>query len=157
MHQNLVARTHLDRADRLSALYELASDYVSAGLYDRAERLFNELLEDKPWRRPALLQLIHIHENQRDWDDALRVARRLEQASGLSYGRIMAHYECEMGEQALAHQDCQGSLSHFQLALTRNPRSVRAHFLVGRFWLGQGNDTRALEYLEQAFLLRPIL
>ncbi|MHB1543305.1 MAG: tetratricopeptide repeat protein [Gammaproteobacteria bacterium] len=157
MHQNLVARTHLDRADRLSALYELASDYVSAGLYDRAERLFNELLEDKPWRRPALLQLLHIHENQRDWEDALRAARKLEQASGLSYGRIMSHYECEMGEMALANQDCQDARAHFQLALTRNPRSVRAHYLIGQFWHKQGNDSHALKYLEQALLLRPIL
>ena len=157
MHQNLVSRTRLDRADRLSALYELASDYVSAGLYDRAERLFNELLEDKPWRRPALLQLIHIHENQSDWDDALRAARKLEQASGLSYGRIMAHYECEMGEQALVHQDYQEAQSRFQLALTRNPRSVRAHFLVGNYWRRQNHLVRALEYLEQAFLLRPVL
>lgn len=157
MHQNLVARTHLDRAERLSALYELASDYVSAGLYDRAERLFQELLEDKPWRRPALLQLIHIHENQRDWEDALRAARKLEQASGLSYGRFMAHYECELGEQALAYQDYQGARSHFQLALTHNPHSVRAHALIGRFWQRQGNDARAIEDLEQAFLLKPIL
>lgn len=157
IHQNLVARTQLDRADRLLALYELASDYVSAGLQDRAERLFNELLEDKPWRRPALLQLIHIHENQKDWADALRAARRLEQASGLSYGRVMAHYECEMGEEALAHHDYQDARSHFELALNRHPRSVRAHHALGRFWYRQGNDALALEHLEAAFLLRPIL
>ncbi|MCB1630095.1 MAG: tetratricopeptide repeat protein, partial [Xanthomonadales bacterium] len=45
IHQNLVARDALSDAQRLEALLELAQDYLSAGLLDRAEDLFVELCE----------------------------------------------------------------------------------------------------------------
>jgi lipopolysaccharide biosynthesis regulator YciM len=157
IHQNLVARTQLDRKDRLTALYELACDYLSAGLYDRAERLFNELLEDKPWRRPALTQLIQIHENQKDWDDALRSAHALEQASGMSYGRVMAHYECEMGLVALETRDLREARERIGRALRKDPESVRAHWMMGKvFWL-ENRPAQAYPLFEQAFRLKPLL
>ena len=43
MHQNLVDRADLASEQRLTALYELAQDYLKAGLLDRAEELFGRL------------------------------------------------------------------------------------------------------------------
>jgi lipopolysaccharide biosynthesis regulator YciM len=40
LHQNLIARPALPPSQRQTAIYELAHDYMSAGLYDRAEGLF---------------------------------------------------------------------------------------------------------------------
>ena len=40
MHQNLVERADLGTEQRVTALYELAQDYLKAGLLDRAEELF---------------------------------------------------------------------------------------------------------------------
>src|SRR5678815_1745537 len=43
MHQNLVERPDLEEEKRLHALFELAQDYLKAGLLDRAEELFTKL------------------------------------------------------------------------------------------------------------------
>ena len=43
MHQNLVARPDLGKEQKTLALYELAQDYLKAGLLDRAEELFLKL------------------------------------------------------------------------------------------------------------------
>src|SRR5574338_1164615 len=43
MHQNLVDRTDLGTEERLTALYELAQDFLKAGLLDRAEEVFLKL------------------------------------------------------------------------------------------------------------------
>ena len=43
MHQNLVERDDLPEEQKLDALYELAQDYLKAGLLDRAEELFARL------------------------------------------------------------------------------------------------------------------
>ena len=43
VHQHIVARTNLDERHRDAALTELARDYFRAGLYDRAEELFQKL------------------------------------------------------------------------------------------------------------------
>src|SRR5687768_5769225 len=53
MHQNLVARPGLGKDQKTLALYELAQDYLKAGLLDRAEELFAKL-EDTQYAEPAL-------------------------------------------------------------------------------------------------------
>src|SRR4030065_2811850 len=45
IHQNLIARPSLRREQRSQALLELGQDYMQAGLLDRAESLFKELIE----------------------------------------------------------------------------------------------------------------
>src|SRR3972149_4520079 len=45
IHQNLIARPTLSRDERSIAMLELGQDYMSAGLLDRAEALFKELVE----------------------------------------------------------------------------------------------------------------
>src|SRR5476649_900291 len=43
MHHNLVDRADLDDDKRQQAIFELAQDYLKAGILDRAESLFSEL------------------------------------------------------------------------------------------------------------------
>ena len=45
IHQNLIARPQLGKNQRIQALSELAQDYMRAGVLDRAENLFLELIK----------------------------------------------------------------------------------------------------------------
>src|SRR5947207_1925723 len=45
IHQNLIARPQLSLLDRKEALMALGQDYMSAGVFDRAERIFLEVVE----------------------------------------------------------------------------------------------------------------
>src|SRR5476649_729159 len=45
IHQNLIARPQLSFIQRKEALMALGQDYMSAGVFDRAERIFIEVLE----------------------------------------------------------------------------------------------------------------
>src|SRR5437667_504483 len=47
IHQNLIARPQLERIYREQSLFELGQDYLSAGMLDRAERIFLELVAAK--------------------------------------------------------------------------------------------------------------
>lgn len=51
IHGSLIARTHLTVDQRHGAVLELGEDYLRAGLFDRAEALFQELLDqpDPDW------------------------------------------------------------------------------------------------------------
>ena len=44
MHQNLIERDDLEQNVRLNALLELGQDFLTAGLLDRAEKIFQKLL-----------------------------------------------------------------------------------------------------------------
>ncbi len=54
IHQNLVARQNLEPRERGEALLELGQDYMRAGLLDRAEALFLELVEGNQFADRAL-------------------------------------------------------------------------------------------------------
>jgi len=45
IHGSLIDRTHLTAEQRRRAMLELGEDYLRAGLFDRAETLFQELVE----------------------------------------------------------------------------------------------------------------
>ena len=51
VHQHIVDRSSLQASHREAALTELARDYLRAGLYDRAEQLFQDLADNGKTRR----------------------------------------------------------------------------------------------------------
>lgn len=70
IHHNLTTRTTLTTAQRSLAQLELALDYRRAGLLDRAESLFLELLNFKQHQALALQQLLDIYQQEHEWDKA---------------------------------------------------------------------------------------
>src|ERR1700733_1049931 len=58
IHQNLIARPQLDKHYREQSLFELGHDYLSAGVLDRAERIFLELVNEKSHSSKALRMLM---------------------------------------------------------------------------------------------------
>ena len=78
IHQNLLARPSLPASQLHLAHLELARDYISAGLLDRAERLLLDLVaESGHHQRIARRHLLEIYEAQSDWSAAQRVAGQL--------------------------------------------------------------------------------
>ena len=107
IHQNLIARPSLDKAQRAQALCELALDYQGAGLLDRAENLFLELAEIPAHAEQALRSLMHIYEQEKDWDKALAVGRRLARIANGRVTPVLAQYCCELAERA--HPGCRAA------------------------------------------------
>ena len=60
MHQNLVERVDLPQQQKSDALFELAQDYLKAGLLDRAEELFAKL-RGSAHEEAALKYLLEIY------------------------------------------------------------------------------------------------
>ena len=90
VHQALIARQNLSRDEKTVALLELGEDYMRAGLLDRAETLFTDLVAMDALAPSALRHLIGIYQHERDWGQAIEHAQRLEQASGESQSAIIA-------------------------------------------------------------------
>ncbi len=97
IHQNLIARPQLVKGQRVQALSELAQDYMRAGVLDRAENLFLELLELDKGNEANFRYLLHIYEQQKDWEQAITIARKLHNMQP-----AIAHYYCELGDHKKA-------------------------------------------------------
>lgn len=106
VHQNIIARPNLGNMHREQAIVSLAEDYLSAGLFDRAETLFKELLSSGEFRERALQKLVRIYEVTHDWEPAIEAYRELDKITPEpdASGRI-SHYYCELAEHAAAEKD----------------------------------------------------
>jgi lipopolysaccharide biosynthesis regulator YciM len=148
-HQNIIAKPGLQPEQRTQALLELGEDYMKAGLLDRAERLFAELIESDAHTPAALHSLLEIYQQERDWEKALEQAQRLEQISGEHMGDVMAQFCCEMAEQALDDDDRERARRHLRQARRHDPRCIRARFIMARIVAEEGDPDQALDLYEE--------
>ncbi|MBK9160611.1 MAG: lipopolysaccharide assembly protein LapB [Nitrosomonadales bacterium] len=130
MHHNLVDRADLDDERRQQAIFELAQDYLKAGILDRAESLFREL-ESTPYAKPSLEFLLELFQKEHDWLKAIAVAQRLAEISGQTYGKLASFFYCELAVEEIAHGDAAAARGHLQQALKAYPDAVRATMLLG--------------------------
>ena len=149
IHQNLIARDSLSVPQRTEGLLELAQDYMSAGLLDRAEELFTELAEDTDYRVQALRQLIDIYEQEKDWAKAIASARKLEKATGNQLGWIIAHYCCEQAGRHCREGDLDRALKHVQQARNMHAACVRASLLEADIHAERSEHERAIRALQR--------
>ena len=129
IHQNLIARPTLSREQRAQALLELSQDYMRAGLFDRAESLLLELLDNNLHTRPALRHLLDIYQQEKEWDRAIDIARRLESETGRGMKPVIAQFHCEQAEEALGRGDLATATGLIKRALGHDRRCVRATLL----------------------------
>lgn len=130
MHLNLVERADLDNDKRQQALFELAQDYLKAGILDRAETLFNDL-QDTPYARPALDFLLELYQKEKDWAKAIEVTQRLAVVSGEPYDKEAASFYCELAAEEQARKRLNTARDYLQRALAVHPKAVRATIMLG--------------------------
>ena len=144
IHQNLIARPTLLPQQRNLALFELAQDYHHAGLLDRAEELFQELVASQTHQVLALRQLLDIYQQEHDWVKAIRTAKQLASANHKSMHTEIAQYYCEQAEVHLKQKQDDAARQAIQYALKTDSSCVRASLLEGQLALSQGNLKQAI-------------
>ncbi len=139
VHQNLVARPNLKSRHRNQARYELAQDYLRAGVLDRAENLFRELADQNLFLERSITGLVAIYEQWRDWEMAIEVTRRLESVRGYSLRPVIAQYFCELAEQAREAGDEAQTRAYLKQARQSYRDCVRTSLIRGAL-AEQGGD-----------------
>ncbi len=129
IHQNLAARPALTDAQRAQALYEMGRDFLLAGVLDRAERVFRELMDSPSVAPRALEGLRNVYETQRDWVQAIDIGQRLKEHGGPSALLRIAHYECELAAEKLEAGRPGEALTHVDHAMELCPGLSRALLL----------------------------
>ena len=148
-HQNIIAKPGLEPSQRTQALLELGEDYMRAGLLDRAERLFSELIESDSHTPSALRSLLEIYQQEKDWEKALEQALRLEQLTGEPMSEVMAQFCCEMAETALSEGDKEKARRHLRQARRHHLHCIRARFILARLAIQDDDHLAALDIYEE--------
>ncbi len=152
IHQNVIAKPSLSLEKRNDALYELARDFMHAGLLDRAENLFQELIKKQSHVTSSLKYLLLIYQQEHDWDDAILIAKKLESAANKSYSQQVAHFYCELALLSKSNGNFKEALKLVKKALGTDRQSVRASIIEGEIYQSLQDykaATRAYRRVEQ--------
>jgi len=144
VHQNLIARPNLSTQQKQAAMLALGEDFFAAGMFDKAEHVFQELLQKSPQNRQACQFLREIYEHSKEWERAIEIAQcEINQPSpeknnhtatnkhSLAKHHLIAHYHCEIATLELK----KGNLYHVELALKKalkiDKQSLRVKVIKG--------------------------
>jgi lipopolysaccharide biosynthesis regulator YciM len=149
VHENLIARQTLTRVQKDQAEAALAEDFLSAGLFDRAESLFLTLCDSPDYRLHGLERLRRIYEVTSDWERAVEISRDLDKARGKEAVASestahVAHYYCEMAEQAWQQKDMRKSHAMIKLAESGRRKTVRSTLVRADFLSDEGKPDEAV-------------
>lgn len=142
VHEHLLSRGDLSRADRDRAQHALALDFLKAGLLDRAEVALRKL-EGTPFEAQSRIALLAIYERSRDWTQASEVAQKLETAGAGSFTGRQAHYLCEQAA-SLPDDDAEALL---QRAINIAPDAARPRIDLAALQMRRGQHQVAVDSL----------
>ncbi|RRO03688.1 lipopolysaccharide assembly protein LapB [Pectobacterium aquaticum] len=149
IHQSLTESASLTFEQRLLAVQQLGRDYMAAGLYDRAEESFNQLVDEEDFRRSALQQLLQIYQATSDWPTAIDVAEKLVKMGKDQLRVDIAHFYCELALLAMGSDDLDKALALLKKGAGADSQCARASIMMGRIYMAQQDYSRAVEALRQ--------
>lgn len=147
IHQDLLARTDLNKGQHGTVKLELARDYLKAGVLDRSERLLKEITEEGGSNQAVALDyLLTIFEQEKEWNNAIETGEKLLQ-KGKTIHRKLAHYYCEQAEQNLKIGDFVQSRRDLKKALQTDSLCIRASLLQAELETQADNPKEAVKAL----------
>jgi lipopolysaccharide biosynthesis regulator YciM len=158
VHQGLLQRPNLTKLEHAYVLLCLALDFRHGGFVDRAAESFREVLRLDPKNRYALVNLQKLHEEQQQWDEALRVR---EEVARIDAGRrpddqpILAFLRNAIGSAKVKEGNLPGGARDFETAVDVDPRTVPAYLNLGDVREQQGDLTAAVAAWERVVQVTP--
>lgn len=146
VHEHLLSRGDLSRADRERAQHALALDFLKAGLLDRAEDALRRL-EGTPFEAQARMALLAIYERSRDWSQASEIAQRMQMSQQGDFSTRQAHYLCEQAQAEIARGETAAAEQLLKQAIAIAPHAPRARIELARLQQRQGDAQAAFRTL----------
>lgn len=147
IHQNLISRSSLTIDQKNLALQQLAKDYMVSGFLDRAERIFEQLVDEPEHREGALQQLVAIYQQTREWHKAIDYAYDLVKLGRKRMRSVIAHFWCELAMQEKADGNDSKAIQNFKKALSEDPKCVRATISLGKLYLEREDYQHTIKYM----------
>jgi len=147
IHQTLMESASLNYDQRLLAVQQLGRDYMAAGLYDRAEDMFSQLIDETDYRISALQQLLLIHQATSDWQKAIDVAEKLVKFGKDAQRTEIAHFYCELALLSMGSDSLDKGLALLKKGAAADKNCARVSIMMGRVFMETGEYARAAETL----------
>jgi lipopolysaccharide biosynthesis regulator YciM len=149
VHQALLDREDLTRAERAHALICLGTDFRKAGFLDRATRTFAEVTGRDPSNLHALIEQQKLYEEQQSWTEAYQIQTRISRLRKTDDSVVLGYLQAAMGDEALRGGDRPAAEAAWKTALSLDRRVLPAYLGLADLALPK-DPRRAAAYLEDA-------
>lgn len=157
VHQNVIARSNLSAQQTQKAMFALGKDFFSAGMLDRAESVFLELLDNKSnkWVSKGTIcsSLRTIYEQTQEWQKAIEVTECIKKHKRKNDPRLkqnnsalISHYYCELADEALTQGKLHNVENYIKEAKKSYRQSTRLMTLLADMAFHQKHYKEALKY-----------
>lgn len=144
VHHNLLARPDLPIEQQTHAKYELGHDYLKAGLLDRAEETFGQII-DSTYSVEARRALLEIYQREKEWMRAVDAAIGLQESGAGTRQRQIAQFYCELAQDEILNNRSSAAIEWLDNALSIDRSNVRASILRGDLYFSDGNVNQAIQ------------
>lgn len=134
VHEHLVRDGNLATKDKQQAVFELGKDFLSAGLYDRAEKMFSKLLKSKDYGLKSLTYLLQIFQSTKDWQQGIAHKKLIVKLNDKRLLHTLANFYCEQATSAFAQDKFIEVIELLEQALKLDPESCRANWLMAKIY-----------------------
>jgi len=138
VHEHLVRHGNLPNKDKQQAVFELGRDFLSAGLYDRAEKMFNKLLKSDDYGLKSLNYLLQIFQSTKDWQQGVNHKNQIIKLNDKRLLHTLANFYCEQATCALEQDKFIEVIELLEEALSLDPNSCRANWLMAKIYENHG-------------------
>jgi len=155
MHQNLLLRGDLDRAQRDEALLELARDFDAGGFRERAVASYEQVLDSQPRNREALGRLVTSLNDMREFPRGLSLIKRFRRLDRDAADAAEIDLLLSQAQGLLDEGDHDGVRSTLKRCLRRYKNCGAAWAMLGEVEVERGKDAKALDAWRRGALADP--
>jgi lipopolysaccharide biosynthesis regulator YciM len=163
IHQNLLLAPDLTVLNKQRINFELAQDYISVGLYDRAESLLlREIENDTGDQKSSFEYLLEIYQDTREWERAIEVSERLISREGVFWRNFwprpkyleeklkhaVSHFYCELALEKFTAGEVRAAKKYLKRALNIDNQSVRANMQLAQLYMSAADYRMAIKCLK---------
>ncbi|MDB4837718.1 lipopolysaccharide assembly protein LapB [Marinomonas sp.] len=153
IHQSLLARPEISPHEMRMVQLELASDFMSAGLLDRAGRLLLNMASTSrkgEFHAKILSLLVDLYEFEQSWDKAVQIgAELIKDTPSKKETKRLAHFHCEMAQEFHQKEQWKLALQEYKAALEVDSSCARAGIGMADVLSGQNRYRDAIKELKQ--------
>lgn len=143
VHQSVIHRPGLSRAERAHALLCLGMDFKRAGFHQRALDTLQRVIDIDPDNTYALSHLVKIYEAEQHWERALETQEKLLQVTGETDPTVRAFLHDQIGQAALRAGTTRLAARAFEDAVRIAPHVPPPYLHHGDMLESQGQLERA--------------
>ena len=149
LHTHLLEHGDFSRSVQEEIQLELAQDYLASGIFDLAEQVLLEMLDqDCEAKDEVCRQLMGLYEQERDWVNAISMGERLIKNSP-QLASVLAQYCCEQADNLKKDKDINPARRMLRRALSFDNDCVRASFQEGELEMDEQNWEAAIQAFQR--------